>query len=323
MLRSGSLPFSKHPRAGHTGRFTAAPCAPVGRRAAALRRASRMPRRVGFASGQEGILCGCAPRRAGAGSAVGVRACRFVLVVAVALAAVQPGVAADAGRGGCFVSCATALLCGRGATASARLNATVTRRLSGRERGREPWSACCSDIAAPTRRRSLRNGLLHVSAWVRGGRGRFLARLARVTRRCRRQRARRFCFTCAFVFVCFVAWLCLKPTAPERQPLARPPRSWSPARGGMLDREEAPPVVLGRGAVCFQALALVALAGAQRQPSVAGDSGPSGIAWRVRFCFIAWSGRCSVSPLHLNANRYPPPSWCQKGASRWRGAFSM
>ena len=52
---------------------------------------------------------------------------RLGLLLSVALAAVQPGVAADAGRSGEFASCATALLCGRGATASARLNATVTR----------------------------------------------------------------------------------------------------------------------------------------------------------------------------------------------------
>ena len=54
---------------------------------------------------------------------------RLGLLLVLVLAAVQPGVAADAGPAGCFVSCATALLCGRGATAPARLNATVTRRL--------------------------------------------------------------------------------------------------------------------------------------------------------------------------------------------------
>ena len=49
----------------------------------------------------------------------------------------------------------------------------VTRRLSGRERGRHPWSECCFDIAAPTQRRSVGNGLLPSLAWVLGGSGGF------------------------------------------------------------------------------------------------------------------------------------------------------
>ena len=55
--------------------------------------------------------------------------CSVGVWVVPARAAVQPSVAADAGLVGCFVSCATAPSCGRGATATARLNATVTRRL--------------------------------------------------------------------------------------------------------------------------------------------------------------------------------------------------
>ena len=71
--------------------------------------------------------------------------------------------------------------------------------------GREPSSVCRFDRASLARRRSIRDGLLHVSAWVLGGLRRFRARLARVTIRCRRPKAAGF-VACLFGW-CLVALL--------------------------------------------------------------------------------------------------------------------
>ena len=100
-----------------------------------------------------------------------------------------------------------------------RLSLAVTRRLSGRELGARALDlmpfrrGLDSSTALGPRRASSRAGL------GARGTGAASAGLARVTRRCRRQRAARSCFACGFLFLCFVSWLCLKPTAPERQPL--------------------------------------------------------------------------------------------------------
>ena len=63
----------------------------------------------------------------------------------------------------------------------------------GRELLRKPSASCHFDKQVLARRRSVGDGLPQEPAWVLGGLGRFLSRLARVTRRCRRQRARRSC----------------------------------------------------------------------------------------------------------------------------------
>ena len=125
---------------------------------------------------------------------MGRRALVRLGLLLVALAAVQPGVAADAGRAGIFRRRAPALSCVRCATASARLNATVTPlpRLI----------ACCQPAAAaqfdegvPARRRGFGQAAFqararpHRSAWLRRcsqlGRG--------VTRRCKRPQAAGLC----------------------------------------------------------------------------------------------------------------------------------
>ena len=93
---SGSLPFSKKPRARHTSRFTVTPCVLLCRGARPLPLASIRPCHWGFASGRAVGFDGCASRRAGALKAVSGRSCALLgSLLSLGRAAVQPSAAGD------------------------------------------------------------------------------------------------------------------------------------------------------------------------------------------------------------------------------------